>query len=450
MPLKVKAGTTPAMNPAARLKAVLDILDRIAASRIPMDLTVGDYMRSRRYIGAKDRAEIVDRVYKMARHKARLDWALEQAGAPDTMRMRTMAALLTLDKKKEIEYFYDGSQYGPEPLSEEEKSFIPKFAEIDLEQAPENVRLEIPADYEASLRGYFGDKFAEEMTAMLEGANLDLRVNTISKTREEVKASLEKDSVLTDESPYSPWGLRTRSKVYLAATKAFKSGWIDIQDEGSQLIAVACNAKPGQQVLDYCAGGGGKTLALANAMKVKGRIVAMDMEESRLLKSKERFRRARVSDIIEVRPLSDEKHRKWLKRQKETFDCTLVDAPCMGTGTWRRNPDTRWKVFGPGLAELLKVQAEILDRVVHTVKPGGRLVYATCSVLPEENEAQVEAFLKRHPDFELPDLKDVWPDGVTPPCEGKYMRLTPLRHGTDGFFAAVLVKKASAEQPEDI
>ena len=431
------------MTPAARLKAVIDVLERIATSRIPMDLTVGDYMRNRRYIGSKDRAAIVERVYTIARHQARLGWALEQVGAPDTPRTRALALLTVLEGKPEIEHLFDGSQYGAEPLTDDEKALIPKLLAVDLTQAPELVSLEIPAMYEKSLRGYFGADFAAEMGAMLEGANLDLRVNTVSKTREEVHASLGKDSVDTTELPYSPWGLRTKGKVYLSHTKAFKAGWIDIQDEGSQLIAVACNAQPGQQVLDYCAGGGGKTLALANAMKIKGRIVAMDMEEARLLKSKERFRRARVSDIIEVRPLSDDRHRKWLKRQKETFDVTLVDAPCMGTGTWRRNPDTRWKVYGPGLEALLAVQAEILDKVVHTVKPGGRLVYATCSILPEENEAQVEAFLTRHPDFELADLKDVWPEGVTPPCAGKYMRLTPKQHGTDGFFAAVLVKKGS-------
>jgi 16S rRNA (cytosine967-C5)-methyltransferase len=189
------------MNPAARLKAVIDILDRIGTSRIPMDLTVGDYMRNRRYIGSKDRADIVERVYAIARHQARLGWALEQAGAPDNPRMRALADLLVLDQRKEVEYFYDGSKYGPEPLTDEEKAFIPKLAAVDLSQAPETVRLEIPSDYEASLRGYFGDAFTTEMAAMLEGANLDLRVNTVSKTREEVKESLLKDSVDTTELP---------------------------------------------------------------------------------------------------------------------------------------------------------------------------------------------------------------------------------------------------------
>jgi 16S rRNA (cytosine967-C5)-methyltransferase len=193
------------------------------------------------------------------------------------------------------------------------------------------------------------------------------------------------------------------------------------------------------QVIDFCAGAGGKTLALADAMRTKGRIVAMDTDARRLEKARPRFKRARVSDIVEVRPLSDERSRKWLKRQKGTFDLVLADVPCTGTGTWRRNPDMRWRVYGPPLDELLTAQAEILERVARTVKPGGRLVYATCSLLPEENERQVEAFLARHPEFEA-----VPPD--VPGLElgaGPYLRLTPLRHNTDGFFAAVLERKAA-------
>jgi 16S rRNA (cytosine967-C5)-methyltransferase len=181
-------------------------------------------------------------------------------------------------------------------------------------------------------------------------------------------------------------------------------GWVEIQDEGSQLIAYVCGVKPGMQVLDYCAGGGGKTLALAAAMQRKGRIVAMDTDARRLEKGKLRFKKAGISDIIEVRPLSDDRHRKWLKRQKGTFDIVLLDVPCSGSGTWRRNPDARWRSYGPSVEELLPVQAEILDKTVAVVKEGGRLVYATCSLLPEENEKQVEAFLVRHPEFEVEPL----------------------------------------------
>jgi 16S rRNA (cytosine967-C5)-methyltransferase len=280
------------------------------------------------------------------------------------------------------------------------------------------------------------------MEALCHGATLDLRVNVVAGDRETIQASLLKDKIETEFSPYSPWGLRVKGKVYLSETKAFRGGQIEIQDEGSQLIALACDVKPGMQVMDYCAGGGGKTLALASAMRVKGRIVAMDLDAGRLAKAKTRFKRARVSDIIETRPLSDEKSRKWLRRQKQSFDVVLVDVPCSGTGTWRRNPDTRWRNYGPSLEELIPVQADILERVAGVVKEGGRLVYATCSMLPEENERQIEKFLAAHPEYELAELQSVWPEGCKPPCDGTYMRLTPKRHGTDGFFAAILIRKS--------
>jgi 16S rRNA (cytosine967-C5)-methyltransferase len=236
-----------------------------------------------------------------------------------------------------------------------------------------------------------------------------------------------------------------KGKAFLSKTKPFVKGWIDIQDEGSQMIAYLTGAKPGMQVLDYCAGAGGKTLALANMMQVKGRIVAMDTEAGRLAKARERFRRAHVTDIIEVRPLSDEQHRKWLKRQKGTFDVLLLDVPCTGSGTWRRNPDMRWRQYGPDLAELMQTQEEIMEKTAITVKPGGRMVYATCSLFPAENEDRVNAFLAAHPEFEAVPVQEAWPEGAAPyPGPGPYMRLSPSKSGTDGFFAAVLKRKIAA------
>ena len=287
---------------------------------------------------------------------------------------------------------------------------------------------------------------------MQEAATLDLRVNTFLADRKKVKDFLEADGVPTDETPYSQWGLRCRKKAYLARTKAFNKGWIEIQDEGSQLIAQLSGAQPGMQVLDYCAGAGGKTLALAAAMKRKGRIVAMDLDERRLDKGRDRYKKAQVADIIEVRPLSEKRHAKWLKRQEGTFDIVLTDVPCTGTGTWRRNPDMRWRTYGPSLEELVEIQAEIMDKIVHAVKPGGVFVYATCSLLREENEMQVEAFMERHGDFELVpvcipresgDLSHNAEDARLrgKGIEGDYMRLTPRQHNTDGFFTAVMRKK---------
>lgn len=428
------------MKPQARIQSTIDVLEKIAGnSRIPMDGTIGDYMRQRRFIGAKDRAAIVDRAYDMTRAQARLGWWLEQCGADDTPRSRMIAYLILVEgaQEKRISDLFDGSKYSPERITPLEQSFIQKTAGKTLESLkfPEDIACECPPLYADKLHAYFDEGFRNEMAAMLEPATLDLRVNIFLAPREKVRDFLEADGVPTVETPYSPWGLRCIKKAYLARTKAFGKGWIEIQDEGSQLIAFLCKARPGMQVLDYCAGAGGKTLALAASMERKGRIVAMDTDEKRLAKGRERYKKAQLADIIEVRPLNESRHKKWLKRQEESFDVALCDVPCTGTGTWRRNPDMRWRTYGPSLEELVGIQAEILDKVVHTLKPGGRLVYATCSLLPEENEDQIAAFLKRHEGFEIVPVDD---ERLGAP----FMRLTPKRHNTDGFFAAILQKKA--------
>ena len=203
-----------------------------------------------------------------------------------------------------------------------------------------------------------------------------------------------------------------------------KNGHVEIQDEGSQLVALLVGASPGQRVVDFCAGAGGKTLAIAAQMKNKGKIVACDVLEKRLKRSTERFRRAGVHNI-ETKPLKDERD-PWVKKHKGDFDRVLVDAPCSGTGTWRRNPDARWRSLGPGLETLIPLQAEILDSAARLVKKSGRLIYATCSLLPEENERQIEKFLETHADFRLVPFKEIWPEGVS--MQEDCLSLTPLQH----------------------
>ena len=437
------------MLPAARLKAVIDLLERTESARIPMDATVGDYMRNRRYIGSKDRAAIVDQVYTMTRHHSRIGWWLSRLNLDDTPRNRAFIFLRAHEglSPQKINSLFDGSKFSEAPLDETEKNILLQIEpeSVDHPDMPDDVLVECPPQYVDTLKTFYDDRFMNEMKAMMVPASLDLRTNPIHETRENTARSLHADGVKTDLMPFSPWGLRVHGKAYLSETKAFRKGAVEIQDEGSQLIALACGARPGMQVLDYCAGAGGKTLALAGAMSAegrpKGRIVAMDLEASRLEKARQRFRRAGAHDIIEVRPLSDERHRKWLKRQKQTFDIVLADVPCSGTGTWRRNPDMRWRNFGPSLDDLIKTQSEILDRVAGTVKPGGRLVYATCSLLPAENENQIEGFLKRHPAFSLVRFSDIWegPAAIPDGCQ-HFMRLSPARHHTDGFFAAILTR----------
>ncbi len=429
------------MKPQARIQATIDVLDRIKENtRIPMDGVVGDYMRHRRYIGSKDRSNVAERVYDTVRAHARLGWWLDKSKVEDTPRNRVIAYVMLVegaDEKRINKDLFDGSKYAPEPLSDAELKFATSLIGKTLEHKdmPAAVRVECPPLYKEKIKAYFGDDFETEMAAMIPGATLDMRVNTFLCDPEKAKNYLEADGVETDATPYSPIGLRARGKAYLARTKAFGKGWIEIQDEGSQLIAHMCGAQPGMQVLDYCAGAGGKTLALAAAMKRKGRIVAMDNDERRLMRGKERYKKAHVSDIIEMRALSEDKQRKWLKRQKEKFDIVLTDVPCTGTGTWRRNPDMRWTTYGPSLEELVEIQADIMGRACKAVKPGGKFVYATCSLLPDENEMQVEAFLKEHPEFELLALDDSL--GLGTP----HMRLTPHRHKTDGFFTAIMERK---------
>lgn len=225
--------------------------------------------------------------------------------------------------------------------------------------------------------------------------------------------------------------------------KLFQDGLFEIQDEGSQLIALAAAPKPGMRVLDICAGAGGKTLAMGALMENKGSITAADISEGRLKRAKQRFKRAGMFNTT-LLPLSSEND-KILKRKRGTFDIVLVDAPCTGTGTWRRDPDKKWRNIGPNLSSLLETQARILDSAAKQVKPGGKLVYATCSLLFEENEAQFAAFLEKHPDFTQTDLSKM-PELAHIPLSGAAMRLLPSEHKTDGFFCAIAVRKEDAKE----
>lgn len=306
---------------------------------------------------------------------------------------------------------------------------------------PVDVRAECPDWAADKLHTLFGDAFENNLAAMIDPAPLDLRVNTVKGTVDEALESLKKDKVRVSKTQFSPVGLRVEGKPFMSDTKAFRSGLVEIQDEGSQMIGLVSGVKPGMRVLDFCAGGGGKTLILAALMNNKGNIVATDNDTRRLEKGRPRYKKAGVHNV-ELRSLTEEQNRKWLRRQKGTMDVVLVDAPCSSSGTWRRNPDLRWKWYGPSLEEIIAMQADILDKVADKVKAGGRLVYATCSLFAEENEKQVELFIARHPEYSVLPLAQALESGASVPNDGPYLRLFPKDHATDGFFAAVLVKAA--------
>lgn len=430
------------MTPAARIQAAIELLREIEDAERPADGVVAEYLRPRRYIGSKDRREILARVYGVLRRRARLDWHLQRAALPPSPRTR-MLADLALGGEDPARAF-DGSRHAPAPLSRVERLAAAALRDATLDDAamPAWVRGEYPQWLERALRESLGADLEAAMAALGEEAPLDLRVNVLRTDREGARAALAAEGVEAAPTPLSPWGLRLAGRVNLAALASFRDGLVEVQDEGSQLVALLAEARPGMAVIDYCAGAGGKTLALAAAMDNRGRLVACDVSAGRMERGRERFRRAGVHNIRRVR--LDAEGRRQIRRRRGSFDRVLVDAPCTGTGTWRRNPDARWRLRPEALADLTATQAEILDQAAALVRPGGRLVYATCSLLAAENEAQIAAFRDRHPAFRPVPVADVWRRAVggEPPQEGEVLRLTPHRHGTDGFFVAILQRGA--------
>lgn len=437
------------MTPSARIQASIELLDGVFETPRPADGVVSAFFRSRRYIGGGDRAAIAERVYAVLRHHARLGWWLEGLGMPGDARARVIAwlALGEGQDAAAIARLFSGDRYAPAPLEAAERQAVSALAGQAMEPAemPEPVRAECPDWAAGPLRRSFGDAFVDEMRALLSPAPLDLRVNELKSDRDEVRSTLRAGGVEARPTDLSPLGLRVDGRPPLAGSPLFRNGVIEVQDEGSQLLALLVDAQPGMQVVDFCAGAGGKALAIAARMRGKGRVVACDVSEGRLIRAKERIRRAGI-DNIEPRTLSSERD-KWVKRQKGKFDRVLVDAPCSGTGAWRRNPDARWR--DTDLSALTALQENILDSASRLVRPGGRLVYATCSLLAEENEDRVAAFLAAHPDFRAVPVGAVWAGAVGGDCpvDGPYLRLTPARHRTDGFFAAIMERLPADTAP---
>jgi len=432
------------MTPAARTAAAIELLEAVEASPRPADAVITGWFRQRRYVGAKDRTAIGDRVYAVLRHRLRLEWWLVRAGAP--VAPRTLAiAWLVLGEALEVSalvVLFDGSLYAPAPMDEAERALIAALppGRIDHPDMPEAVRVECPEWAAPSLQAAFGDRFTEELAALLAPAPVDLRVNEQVARRDDALARLRVDGIESAPTPYSPVGIRVAGHPPLAGHPLFRGGAIEIQDEGSQLVALLVGARPGDQVVDFCAGAGGKALALAARMANKGRVVACDVAAERLERGRERLHRSHVNNI-EPRVLSGERDR-WVARQKGKFDRVLIDAPCSNSGAWRRHPEARRRPVD--LEALAAVQDSILDSACRLVKPGGRLVYATCSLLPEENEARLEAFLGRHAEFRPVPVEQAWRDAGLgeAPAAGRDLRLTPARHGTDAFYVAVMDRAA--------
>jgi 16S rRNA (cytosine967-C5)-methyltransferase len=434
------------MTPLARISAAIALLDALeAAPRRPADAVANDFFRARRFIGGGDRRAIADRAWGVVRERARLDWHLDHVGAAPTGRLLMAAHMILAEGGglAGVEAAFNGGQYAERPLSSEERRFLAKlegrpFLHPKMDEA---TRLNLPEWALPGLRARFGEALPEAAAGLEGSAPLDLRVNLLRTTREAAAQALAAEGIPTTPTPFSPWGLRIADRRPVLATQAFQDGLIEIQDEGSQLIALLADAKPGMKVADYCAGAAGKTLAMAATMGNRGRIAALDVSAPRLTGAAKRLRRAGV-DNAETHLL--ESGDRWVKRRAASFDRVLVDAPCTGTGTWRRNPDARLRTTDRDYQELITKQRAILDRAASLVRPGGKLIYATCSVLPGEDEEQVREFLDHHVDFAALPLAEAWAEAGMqgpPPGEGPHMALAPHSHGTDGFFAAVLRRR---------
>ena len=434
------------MTPSARLTAALELIREVEKVPRPADAVVSAWFRGRRDIQDHERGEISDLLYAVLRSHARVGWWLARYERPATPRSRLLAwlALGRVRTRDQIEGLFNGAEFAPGALTETERRLLGRLqgGSLDHPEMPEGVRTECPDWALEPLRRRFGDAFAGEMAAMLMPPPLDLRVNPLKTTRDAVLATLARIRFPGQACRMAPYGVRLDERPSLSRLPMLKTGEVEIQDEGSQLVAMLVDAKPGERVVDFCAGAGGKTLAIATQMANKGVVIACDISEARLKRAAERFRGAGLHNI-QTRLLTSERD-KWVKRHKAGFDRVLVDAPCSGTGTWRRNPDARWRAQDLGLEALIKLQAEILDSAARLVKPGGRLVYATCSLLPEENEAQVDAFLAAHPDFTVVPLSVTAPQ-LTGSAHPDHLSLTPARHGTDGFFAAVMMRRADGQ-----
>jgi len=423
------------MTPAAIVAAALEVLEDQQRRPGPLDLILARYQRARRYIGAKDRAALAERLFGLARRHARIDWRLAAAGAEPSPRARLIADLMLSEgyDLESLAALFDGGKYAPSALTAAEFGWLSRLGAPPLEAdaIPDAVRLECPDWAWPGFVAAFGEAAPRELEALLRPAPLDLRVNLLKTDRRRALAAVRAAGFEAEATPYSPVGLRMQGRVALGRLPGLLDGALEPQDEGSQLLALAVGAAPGETVADFCAGAGGKTLALAAMMENAGQLYALDVDARRLDRAAPRFAKAGAGNVRRhaLKAGAD----PWLKRQAGRFDRVLVDAPCSGVGAWRRNPDARWARGQPPLADLVQTQAAVLRRAARLVRPGGLLVYATCSLLPDENMRQVERFLTETPGFRLDPPAD-FPVALT----GGHLLLTPARHGVDGFFAAWL------------
>ncbi len=426
------------MRPAARLQASIDIIADIMTHHRPAATALTDWGRNHRFAGSGDRSAIGTLVYDALRSRG---------SSAHFMGSETPRALVLGGLREQgifisdIAALCDGGAHSPAPLSPDESR---RLEHADTEGTAPWVRGNFPQWLHPSLERTFGALTISQTRAMARRAPVDLRVNTLKSNRDEVLAALSQFGA--SATPYSPLGARVPApgsaarQPHLESEAAHGKGWFEVQDEGSQLAAALACVKPGMRVLDMCAGAGGKTLALAAAMENTGTLNAYDADKKQIRPIFERITRAGAT-CIEVLDGGDEAA---VLAKGAIYDRVFVDAPCTGSGTWRRRPDAKWRMKPPHLASRLAEQQKVLATAAKLVRPGGRLIYVTCSVLPEENGDQIAAFLAANSAFSLLPYREVWrealPGDPPPSADGGDggLLLTPLSHGTDGFYVSIL------------
>lgn len=396
----------------------------------PADAKLGAFFRRNRELGSKDRAFVAESVYGVLRRMAFLEHI---AGGGRDPRKLLLAFWLRVQgiSLRELE----------PGLNRQQQDWAQEIKARSTEGMTPAQQADMPDWLWERLKAQYGDEFALTVArSMHQPASLDLRVNTVKASREEVMARFREESIEVAATPYAPTGLRMAQKLNISRHPLFVDGKIEVQDEGSQLLAMLVAPRRGEMVADFCAGAGGKTLALGALMRNTGRLYAFDVSEKRLSNLSQRLKRSGLSNLHSQLISSEQDPR--LKRLHSKFDRVLVDAPCSGLGTLRRNPDLKWRQTEQDILELTAKQTAILERAARLVKAGGRLVYATCSLIEEENERIAAGFLESHPEFVLLPAREVLAQQQVPLDTGDYLRLFPHLHQTDGFFAAVFEKKA--------
>ncbi|MDX3894025.1 RsmB/NOP family class I SAM-dependent RNA methyltransferase [Pusillimonas sp.] len=398
----------------------------------PADAVLSRWLRAHPKLGARDRVELADGVFDVLRHLRRYRQFAESGTGPASRRLAILGLASVFEPAKL-----------DQALSAEEKAWLDHVRGIDVRGLAPAVRWSLP-DWLVERLSRLDDAEAL-IEALNQPAPLDLRVNSLKAERDAMLQALRGGPAARFEpqaTPYSPWGIRMQGRPPVNRWPMFERGEIEVQDEGSQILTALVAPRRGEMIIDYCAGAGGKTLLLGALMRSTGRLYAFDVSNARLARAKPRFARSGLSNIVPVVIDADNDQR--VRRLRGKAHRVLVDAPCSGLGTLRRNPDLKWRQHPGSLEALRALQARILRQASECVAPGGRLVYATCSVLPEENQQQVEAFLAANPDFELLNAGEI----ITDRCknltlEGPYLSMRPDRHGTDGFFAAAMQRSVA-------